>query len=119
MTVAGAVSAAVLTGLGYKADKNKYGIRFCVGRGWGGISLGPVAIVNENPSAHILEHEFGHAVQNCFLGPFFIVLVGVPSMIRYWYREYLVRSGRKTYSELPPYDSIWFEGTASSIGKKY
>ena len=40
-------------------------------------------------------------------------------MIRYWYRELIVRSGKKKYSELPDYDSIWFEGWATRLGEKH
>lgn len=40
-------------------------------------------------------------------------LVAIPSCIRYWYRELLVRSGEKKYADLPDYDSVWFEGWAT------
>ena len=46
-------------------------------------------------------------------------LVSIPSAMRYWYREYLVRKKKKLHSELPPYDSIWFEGWATKLGDKY
>ena len=46
-------------------------------------------------------------------------LVSIPSMIRFWYREAVVALKRKTLSQLPTYDSIWFEGTASKIGTQY
>jgi hypothetical protein len=46
-------------------------------------------------------------------------LVAIPSFIRYWYRELLVRSGEKKYADLPDYDSVWFEGWATKLGKKY
>lgn len=119
MTALGSLVAAILMALGYEPTPNKYGVRFCVGRGWGGVSLGPVAVVNETPSEHILEHEFGHAVQNCFFGPLFVVLVAIPSAIRYWCREIVVKLGLKEQSELPPYDGIWFEGMATRLGEKY
>lgn len=119
MSALGAAVAAILLMLGYVPDKNKYGWTFIVGEHWGGISLGPVSIVNKNPSTHILAHEFGHAIQNCFFGPFFLVLVAIPSAIRYWYREIVVTTGFMAYSELPPYDSIWFEGMATQLGEKY
>ncbi len=44
-------------------------------------------------------------------------VVGIPSMIRYWYRE--LKYNRK--GKVPPtsYDSIWFEGQATRIGVNY
>jgi hypothetical protein len=46
-------------------------------------------------------------------------VVCIPSASRYWYREYLVRSGKKKYSELPDYDAVWFESQASVIGSEF
>lgn len=119
MSLVGGLVALQLMILGYKPIKNHYGLVFIIGTGWGGVNLGPVSIVNSNPSQHILDHEFGHSVQNCYLGPFFLFLVALPSMVRYWYREYLVRVKHKKYSELPEYDAIWFEGGATRLGEKY
>ncbi len=53
------------------------------------------------------------------LGFFMPFIVSIPSAVRYWYREYLVRDGKKLSWELPPYDSIWFEGWATALGTKY
>lgn len=39
--------------------------------------------------------------------------------IRYWYRELIIRSGKKKYSDLPDYDAIWFEGWATRLGEKH
>ena len=119
MTFIGCAASAVLLALGYKPQKNKYGWTFIVGQNWGGVDLGLASIVCENPGEHLLQHEFGHAVQNCYYGPAFPFIVAIPSAIRYWYREYLVRSGKKQYHELPDYDSIWFEGEATKLGGLY
>ena len=119
MTLIGSIAYVVLVVAGKKPIKNKYGVAFMIGSGWGGLDIGPVAIVNENPTERILNHEFGHSIQNCYFGPLFPFLIAIPSVIRYWYREYLVRSGKKKSWELPPYDSIWFEGDATRIGSEY
>ena len=119
MTLIGCIASVVLLALGYKPQKNKYGWSFIVGKNWGGIDLGLVSIVNENPTDYLLQHEFGHAVQNCYYGPAFPFLVAIPSATRYWYREYLVRSGKKQAHELSDYYSIWFEREASELGGLY
>ena len=77
-----------------------------------------MCIVNRHPSQHILNHEFGHAVRNCYFGPF-MVFISLASAIRYWYREYLMRIKHIDYNDLPGYDDIWFEGQASSLGYFY
>lgn len=81
-----------------------------------GFSLGTVFFVGKYAGKSMKDHEFGHTVQNAILGPFMIFLVAIPSVIRFWYRNYLYSHGK-----LPKtgYDSIWFEGSASYIGLKH
>lgn len=119
MTLIGALISLVLIILKHKPIKNGYGWYFEIGEDWGGVDFGMFSIVNRNPSQHILQHEFGHSIQNCIFGILFIPIIAIPSMIRYWYREYLVSVKHKDYSELPDYDSIWFEGQATMFGKRY
>ena len=45
--------------------------------------------------------------------------ISLASAVRYWYREYLTKIKKMKYSELPDYDDIWFEGTATYLGKHY
>lgn len=118
MTLIGSVVFLVLCLCGYKPRKNQYGYVFEVGEDWGGVEMGPYAIVNKRPSQHILNHEFGHSIQNCYFGPF-MPFISIASAIRYWYREYLVKVKNKKYSDLPDYDAIWFEGMATRIGTEY
>lgn len=85
-------------------------------KGWG-FSIGIVSFVTKNPSISLLEHEFGHSVQNAIFGPFTLFIISLPSVIRFHYREL------KTMitNNLPkkPYDSIWFEKSATIIGMRY
>lgn len=87
-----------------------------VGKSWGGLSLGIFIFTGENSKNNfrLLAHEFGHSLQGLILGPLWLFLVGIPSSIRYNYRN--IVSNKK---QLPPYDSIWFEGTATKYGLKY
>lgn len=81
-----------------------------------GFSIGTVFFTSSHPGRSLKEHEFGHTVQNAILGPFTLLLVSVPSMLRYWYRQFLYSHGKYPKRE---YDSVWFEGTATSIGHSY
>lgn len=118
MTVMGSLVALCLIIVGYRPQRNQYGWAFVIGKNWGGVEMGPFAIVNENPSQYTLDHEFGHSLQNCYIGPL-MPFISLASMARYWWREYLVQIKKKKYSELSNYDDIWFEGTASYLGKHY
>ena len=79
---------------------------------WGGCSLGTVFLTDLNPTKSLRAHEFGHTAQNSLLGPFFLILVAIPSFIRYWYQELGSRKGKNNR----PYDGIWFEDSASQCG---
>lgn len=66
---------------------------------------------------YIITHECGHGIQNMLFGPLFILLIWIPSMIRYWYRE--LKYYKKGLEPKTDYDSIWFEKTASNWGWKH
>ena len=118
MTLIGTIVIGALRIFGYKPYRNQYGWACEIGENWGGLEIGPYCLVNKNPSQHTLDHEFGHALQNCYFGPF-MIFISLASAARYWYREYLVRVKKKKYSELNDYDGIWFENMASTWGAYY
>lgn len=113
MTLCGLIVAAILLLAGHKPKKWKYCYYFEIGHNWGGLEFGAFFLVNKNSSTHIKNHEHGHAIQNCWFGPFFPFIVFIPSAIRYWWRELLTKRGK---TDLPDYDSIWFEGQATRLG---
>ena len=119
MTLIGCIAAVFLLIVGHRPYKYGYCCCFEVGNGWGGVNLGIVIIVSKTALEHTKAHEHGHAIQNCWFGFLMPFVVGIPSVIRYWYREWVVRSGRKKYSELPKYDAAWYEGSASKLGHKF
>ena len=86
MTLIGSMVFIALRIAGYKPYRNQYGWAFEIGENWGGVEIGPYCIVNKNPSQHTLDHEFGHALQNCYLGPY-MPFISLASAARYWYRE--------------------------------
>ena len=116
MTLAGALAGGVLRLLGIRPGRWGACWYFCVGRSWGGVSLGPVMIISEDSGRNIKDHEHGHAVQNCWFGPMMLFLVSIPSVVRYWYREYRKRIGKPCSTA---YDAIWFEGQATILGVAY
>lgn len=119
MTLIGCVVAIVLLATRHKPKKWGYCYYFEIGDNWGGLELGPFFLTGKISSDHTKNHEHGHGFQNCFFGFLMPMIVSIPSAARYWYREWLVRSGRKKYSELPDYDAVWFEGSATKIGTEF
>ncbi len=118
LTVVGWLVAGVLMLLGYKPKRWGGSHYFVVGKNWGGLSIGTTIVVSEYSNrADILNHEFGHSVQNCYFGPFCLFLVTIPSFARACWREFVVWAGIKKRAELPDYYSIWFERTASELGE--
>ena len=66
----------------------------------GSVSLGNVVILNENDvnNERILTHEFGHSIQSYILGPLYLLVILIPSMI--WYgiwTKWLRNSGISYY----------------------
>ena len=119
-TLIGCITAIFLIIKGYHPTKHGYCFCFEIGENWGGINLGLFFIVDKRSkgSRSIKNHEHGHAVQNCYLGPFMIFAVALPSLIRSRYRAYLIEKKGIPPSSLPPYDSIWFEGSATRLGNE-
>ena len=118
MTFIGTIVFGVLMLCGYKPYRNQYGYAIEIGKNWGGLEIGPYCLVNINPHESTLSHEFGHSLQNCYLDPY-MPFISLASAARYWYREYLVKVKKMKYSDLPAYDDVWFEGTASYLGNHY
>ena len=47
----------------------------------GGISLGRYIIINQWSTAKTVMHEYGHTIQSKRLGWFYLLLVGLPSIV--------------------------------------
>lgn len=110
MNIIGFLAALFMLIIGKKPYRLKHTFCFSFGKGWGGLTLGAVVIVAEDSSPSTISHEYGHTIQNLIFGPFEL-FIGIASAIRYWHREFT--------HPTTPYDSIWFEGQATRLGKKY
>jgi hypothetical protein len=77
-----------------------------IGEHWGGVELGCFFLCDKTAGEHTLAHECGHGLQNCLWGPLMPFIVCIPSVVRYWYREYIYRTNREKYRKLPDYDAI-------------
>lgn len=84
----------------------------------GSLALGRYIFISNyivgNP-IRVIVHEYGHTIQSCILGPFYIPIIGIPSLL--WakmpnFRRNRLR-GRYTYSSFYP------EKWANHLGRKY
>lgn len=89
-----------------------------IGANWGGLCLGCFFFVSKScmDSNHTRGHECGHGLQNCLWGPLFPFVIGIPSAMRYTYRNWRQKHGKINKTA---YDDIWFEKQATQWGKKY
>lgn len=46
-----------------------------------GISLGNYIIMNREDMEDGMKHEYGHSVQSRYLGPLYLIVIGLPSII--------------------------------------
>lgn len=90
--------------------------RTCVTTEWGlraGLSLGPFVFVpaeadgayeGPGPARQLRAHEYGHTLQSLLLGPLYLVLIVLPSLVwagmPYWSR-WRVRRGFSYYRFYP------------------
>lgn len=115
------VTGFVIIFLHGKPHRNGWSYIVEIGHNWGGLELGAVALCARYSTNfprsfdNVRKHEFGHSIQNIIWGPFFPFVIGIPSAIRYWYREYLYKHHKPITTD---YDSIWFEGQATRWGTK-
>ena len=75
-----------------------------------GVSLGKFIFAPDDE--HMLSHEYGHTKQSLLLGPLYLPLIGLPSLI--WNRLPYFKSFRKKTGK--SYDSIIIERSATYLG---
>lgn len=65
----------------------------------GAISLGAFIICFQSPTEEMYAHEFGHCVQSMILGPLYLFVIGIPSII--WascFDKYRLKHNKSYYS---------------------
>jgi len=72
-------------GFVYSLDFNDAGV-FLSERMQGAISLGHYVIVRKGQATPTtLMHEWGHCRQSLYLGPLYLVVIGLPSILHAWW----------------------------------
>ena len=85
---------------------------------WGGISMGMFIIINKNRGEDWLNstkvHEFGHSIQSIILGPLYLLVIGLPSLIWCNAKRFIKLRKEKGVS----YYSFYPEKWANYLGTK-
>lgn len=74
----------------------------------GCISLGNYIFINTKATIKHIDHEFGHHIQSVMLGPFYLIVVGIPSFIHACLYP--------KYTKNKDYYSFWTERWANKLG---
>lgn len=118
MTLTGLIVFAICKICGCRHYWYRNAICIVVASDFGGLELG-MFFVRGKWNDNVCAHEYGHSIQNLWWGPLFPFVIAIPSAARYWWRRFYNRFlFKKTRKKLSPYDSIWFEGQATKLGKQ-
>ena len=81
-----------------------------------GLSLGPFIFLNErtgHADDRLLVHEYGHTIQSLILGPLYLPIIGLPSLV--WLRT--PRFANRRHAQALSYYSFYTERWANHLGE--
>jgi hypothetical protein len=81
-------------------------------------SLGQFIFINPLATRNVIRHETGHSVQSLYLGPLYLLFVGLPSVILYLTKCFKRRfSGMKEDELTKWYHTKYPENWADKLGR--
>lgn len=85
---------------------------------WGGISLGVFILISGNKDNNWIKntkvHEYGHSIQSLILGPLYLFIIGIPSIIWCNSKKYIKLRKENCISYFSFYPERW----ANYLGEK-
>ena len=78
-----------------------------------GISLGNTIIVGTHKSPRMIRHEYGHTKQSKVLGPLYLILIGLPSIV---WAGIVYPLLKKHFPGRFTYESFFIESMATKLG---
>ncbi len=81
----------------------------------GGISLGQWVFVNQFAGSKTVNHELGHCIQSQYLGWFYLLVIGLPSIV--WAMLYDIPAIRKRWSYYDFYTERWADSLGGVVRK--
>lgn len=74
----------------------------------GSVTLGSYIFLSPKATEHTMKHEYGHTRQSMMLGPLYLIIIGIPSIL--W------AATHKTLAPSKPYDWFYTERWADELG---
>jgi hypothetical protein len=66
---------------------------------FGGSACAGVFLFVSNDNAELIKHEYGHTIQSLILGPFWLLVIGIPSFVwAAFFESYRKRKNKSYYS---------------------
>jgi len=72
-------------------DSRSVGAKVYLQKANGGISLGKYIFINQDyiDEEIVIKHECGHVKQSKILGPLYLLVIGIPSILHAWLNNYI------------------------------
>ena len=72
-------------------DSRSIGAKVYLQKTNGGISLGKYIFINQDyiDEEIVIKHECGHVKQSKILGPLYLLVIGIPSILHAWLNNYI------------------------------
>lgn len=72
-------------------DSRSVGAEVCLQKHKGGVTLGKYIFINQDyiDKEAVIKHECGHVKQSKILGPLYLLVIGIPSILHAWLNNYI------------------------------
>lgn len=72
-------------------DSRSVGAKVYLQRAKGGVTLGKYVFINQDytDKEAVIKHECGHVKQSKILGPLYLLVIGIPSILHAWLNNYI------------------------------
>ena len=72
-------------------DSRSVGAKVYLQRAKGGVTLGKYVFINQDytDKEAVVKHECGHVRQSRRLGPLYLLVIGIPSILHAWLNDYI------------------------------
>lgn len=72
-------------------DSRSVGAKVYLQKTKGGVSLGKYIFINQDyiDKEIVIKHECGHVKQSKILGPLYLLVIGIPSILHVWLNNYI------------------------------
>ena len=83
-------------------DSRSVGAKVYLQKTKGGVSLGKYIFINQDyiDKEIVIKHECGHVKQSKILGPLYLLVIGIPSILHAWLNNYIgccLKNGKYNY----------------------